>query len=114
MFLCFGRQTSCLTSVAISQSPVSFGGCHPERFTAGENASSGGRASLFRVHTWTQLTKSHFYTFEILERLYSLKPYGIEDNMVRARRNGSRHLKQVIPGDEQRASNAWLHPEGIA
>ena len=40
-----------LTSLAVSQRPVSSGACQPERFTLGLNASSGGRASLLSVHT---------------------------------------------------------------
>ena len=40
-----------LTSLASSQRPVSWGACHPERFTAGLNASCGGFASLRSVHT---------------------------------------------------------------
>lgn len=44
-------RTCCLTVPAMAHSPVSCGGCHPERLTAGLNASSGGSASLASVHT---------------------------------------------------------------
>ncbi len=54
MELCCRRVlTWSLTSLAVSQIPVSSGACHPERLTLGLNASSGGRASLLRVHTCT-------------------------------------------------------------
>ena len=47
-----------LTSLASSQRPVSWGACHPERLTAGLNASCGGFASLLSVHTCTHALPS--------------------------------------------------------
>ena len=45
-----------LTSLAVSQRPVSSGDFQPERLTVGLNASSGGRASLLSVHTCSRFT----------------------------------------------------------
>ena len=44
-----GRLTLCSTESAIFQRPLSCGGCHPDLFTAGLKASSGGVPSVCRA-----------------------------------------------------------------